>query len=339
MEGDSRLPWLAALALLLCAMFFAVTETALSSSSRPRLRVMAESGNAKAGKALAVLDDFDRAITTILICTNIVHISIATLVTITVTRRWGVSFVTLSTILTTMVVFFAGEMLPKSIAKKYAESLAMRCAPVLSFFMLIFKPLAWLLSKLGNAVSGLIKGEPELSVTEDEIYNIIEDLTEDGTLNEEQGELISSAMSFGDKTVEKIFTHRTGFVAIEANDSVEHILSLIKSCSHSRLPVYEGSTDNIIGILEIRSFIKAYLKHGEKVRVRELLNDAMFVPADTKIDDLLSMMSRNRQSIAIVNDGYGGTFGLVTIEDIVEELVGEIEDEDDARSQNGGGLS
>ena len=338
MEGDSRLSWIAVAVLMLCAMFFAVTETAFSASSRPRLKVMSDNGNAKAGRALAVLDEFDKAITTILICTNIVHISIATLVTVAVTKRWGVNAVTVSTIVTTIAVFFAGEMLPKSIAKKYAEDLALFCAGPLKFFMTVFSPLAKLLSGIGVAFSKAIKGEPEISVTEDELYDIIEDLTEDGKLNEEQGDLISSALQFGDKTVESIMTHRVNFVAIEAGDDVKQILELIKSCTHSRLPVYSGNIDNIIGILEIRRFIKTYLKCGEKTDISKLLTEPFFILNETKIDDLLPLMSKNRQTIAIVQDKFGGTFGLVTVEDIVEELVGEIWDEDDpaAPAEKGG---
>lgn len=329
MESDSRLPWIAAIILLFVAMFFAISETAISSSSRNRLKVFSDNGNKRADAAIAVIDNFDKAITTILICTNIVHISIATLVTVAVTKMWGVGFVSISTIITTMAVFLVGEMIPKSIAKKYAEDLAMFCAPVLELCMAVFKPLAWLLTVAGEAVSKLIKGEPELSVTEEELFDIIEDLTEDGTLNEQQGELISSALQFGDLTVERIMTHRVKFVSIDADSSVSDILSAVKSCTHSRLPVYEGSIDNIIGIVQIRKFIKNYLKYGESLDIRTIMDEPLFVKHDMNIDDLLPVMSRNKQSLAIVTDEFGGTFGLVTIEDMVEELVGEIWDEDD----------
>ena len=329
MDDGSRLPLIAAVILLFCAMFCAITEISFASASKNRLKVMAEAGNKKAEKALYVLDNFDRAISTILIMTNIVHISIATLVTVYVTKKWGVSAVSVSTIITTMVVFFAGEMLPKSIAKKYAESLAMFCAGILKFFMALFSPVSAFLSAVGNGVSKLIKGEPELSVTEDELYDIIEDMTEEGTLNEEQGDLISSALQFNALTVESVLTPRVDMVAVSADDSIENILSVIKSCNHSRLPVYEGSIDNITGILQIRKFIKANLKLGDKTDLRELLEKPYFVHQSIKIDDLLPDMTLNRQSMAIVTDNYGGTLGLLTIEDILEELVGEIWDEDD----------
>ena len=169
MDDGSRLPWLLAVLLLLCAAFLAVTETAFASASRPRLKAMADAGNAKAKKALSVLDDFDRAITTILILTNIVHLSTASIVTLTATRRWGLGVVTLSTLLTTVAVFFVGEMLPKSFAKKLAEPAALFCAGPISFFMRLLTPLSSLLTAIGEKVSATVRGEPELSVTEDEL--------------------------------------------------------------------------------------------------------------------------------------------------------------------------
>ena len=157
MDDGSRLPWAIAVLLLFCAVFCAVTEISFASASRPRLKVFAESGNRKAQAALDVLEEFDKAITTILILTNIVHLSIASIVTVAVTKRWGVSAVTVSTLITTFAVFFAGEMLPKSIAKKYAESTAMLCAGPLKFFMVLFSPLSRLLSHIGEAVSKALR--------------------------------------------------------------------------------------------------------------------------------------------------------------------------------------
>ena len=329
MDDGSSLPWIIAIILLFCAMFCAVTEISFSASSKPRLRVFAESGNKKAQIALDILEDFDKAISTVLIMTNIVHISVASIVTVAVTKRFGLSAVSVSTIITTMVLFFAGEMLPKSIAKKYAESVAMFCARPLKFFMAVFSPLSALLSAIGGGVSKLVKGEPELSVTEDELYDIIEDMTEEGTLNEEQGDLISSAIQFADITVESVLTPRVDIVAVDSEDSLEDILSVIKSCNHSRLPVYEGSIDNIVGILQIRKFIKAYLKNKDGLELLPLVDEACFIYQGTKLDDVLPLMTKNRQSIAIVTDNYGGTVGIVTVEDVVEEIVGEIWDEDD----------
>lgn len=329
MDDGSRLPWILAIALLFAAAYFALAETAFASVSRSRIRTLAERGDARAERAQAVLDDFDRAITTILIGTNIAHLSIAALVTVAVTRRWGLSAVSVSTLITTLAVFFAGEMLPKSIAKKYSETLSLAMAGSLQFFIRLFSPVSALLTKIGEAASRLTRGEPELSVTEDELYDIIEDMTEEGTLDEDQGELISSALQFGDVTVESILTPRVDLEAIDIGHSHDEILNQIKAQNHSRLPVYEGSIDNIIGILQIRRFIKAYLHERESLDVRALLDEPLFIHQSTNIDEVLPIMTKARMNIAVITDNYGGTLGIVTVEDILEELVGEIWDEDD----------
>ena len=329
MDDGSRLPWLIAIVLLFCAAFFAVTETAFASASRVKIKTAADRGDSRAQNALFILDNFDRAISTLLICTNIVHITTATIVTVAVTKRWGLSAVSLSTILTTVVVFFAGEMLPKSIAKKFSEKLCLSCAGALRFFMVVFAPLSRFLTWIGQSAAKLSKGDSQISVTEDELYEIIEDMTEEGSLDEEQGDLISSALQFGDVTVESILTPRVDLVAIDIASGHESILETVKSTTHSRLPVYEGSIDNVIGVLQIRTYIKAYLRMGRNLDVRPLLDEVFFIHQSAKIDELLPVMSRRRLNVAVVTDNYGGTLGIVTVEDILEELVGEIWDEDD----------
>lgn len=301
----------------------------MASASRSRIKASAERGDFRAKKTLYVLDNFDLAISTLLICTNIVHIAAASIVTLAVTRKWGVSAVSISTIITTVVVFFAGEMLPKSVAKKYSDTLALSCAPVLCFFMKLFAPLSKLLTWIGQAAAKLTPGDSQISVTEDELYDIIEDMTEEGSLDEDQGDLISSALQFGDVTVESVLTPRVDIVAININSSHAELLSLIKSTNHSRLPVYEGSIDNIIGVLQIRKYIKAYLRLGENLDIKPMLDEVLFVHQSTNIDELLPILSRRKLNIAVVTDNYGGTLGIVTVEDILEELVGEIWDEDD----------
>ena len=329
MDDGSRLPWIIAALLLVCAAFFAVTETSMASASRSRIKASAERGDFRAKKTLYVLDNFDLAISTLLICTNIVHIAAASIVTLAVTKKWGVSAVSLSTIITTIVVFFAGEMLPKSVAKKYSDTLALSCAPVLCFFMKLFAPLSKLLTWIGQAAAKLTPGDSQISVTEDELYDIIEDMTEEGSLDEDQGDLISSALQFGEVTVESVLTPRVDIVAININSSHAELLSLIKSTNHSRLPVYEGSIDNIIGVLQIRKYIKAYLRIGENLDIKPMLDEVLFVHQSTNIDELLPILSKRKLNIAVVTDNYGGTLGIVTVEDILEELVGEIWDEDD----------
>ena len=329
MDDGSRLPWIIAIILLFCAAYLALAETAFASASRNKLKIAADRGDQRAESALYVLDRFDRAITTLLICTNIVHIAAAALVTVAVTRRWGLGAISISTPITTIAVFFAGEMLPKSISKKYPERFSKGTAGTLRVLMAVFGPLSAALTWIGQTAAGLTRGDPELSVTEDELYDIIEDMTEEGALDEEQGDLISSALQFGDVTVESVLTPRVDLVALDVSAPLDEILSCVKSTNHSRLPVYEGSIDSIIGVLQIRRFIKAYLRQGQTLQLRPLLDEVFFVHQSTNIDELLPIMSKRRLNMAVVTDNYGGTLGIVTVEDILEELVGEIWDEDD----------
>ena len=327
--GPSIWPWLISALLILFAAYLAVTETALAAASRIRMKTLAEHGNKKAEKVLEALDHFDRTISTLLICTNIAHLGAASLITLAVTRIWGISAVTLSTFITTLVVFFAGEMLPKSVAKKYADRLALVCVRPLSALVWFFRPASSLLAAIGNAVPSRTEEEADVSATEEEIHEIIDDLTEEGTLDEEHGDLISSALRFNDITVESVLTPRVDVDAIDIDDSPEDILRQIQEQNHSRLPVYEDSIDHIIGILRIRRYLRAYLDQGKNVSLRKLLDEPYYVTESAKINDLLSRMSRDKQSMAIVSDHYGGTVGIVTTEDILETLVGDIYDEED----------
>ena len=329
MDDGSILSVLIILALLLFADYFAVCETSFAAVSRIRLKTAMERGDRRANKAMYVCERFDKAITTILIGTNIVHLSCASYVTVLVTRRWGLSAVTLSTFVTTLVVFFVGEMLPKSIAKKYSLRLALGTASSLVFFMHLLTPVSFVLTKIGEFASRLTKGDSEVSVTEDELYDIIENMTDEGDLDSEQGDLVHSALAFGDLTAESILTARVDMETIDVDDPLEEILSQVKASRHSRIPVYQDSVDNIIGVLQIRRFMREYLQKREKTDLRSLLDEPYFVHQSAKIDELLSVMSSKKINMTIVTDSYGGTVGIVTVEDILEELVGEIWDEDD----------
>ena len=329
MDDGSILSVLIILALLLFADYFAVCETSFAAVSRIRLKTAMERGDRRANKAMYVCERFDKAITTILIGTNIVHLSCASYVTVLVTRRWGLSAVTLSTFVTTLVVFFVGEMLPKSVAKKYSLRLALGTASSLVFFMHLLTPISFVLTKIGEFASRLTKGDSEVSVTEDELYDIIENMTDEGDLDSEQGDLVHSALAFGDLTAESILTARVDMETIDVDDPLEEILAQVKASRHSRIPVYQDSVDNIIGVLQIRRFMREYLQKREKTDLRSLLDEPYFVHQSAKIDELLSVMSSKKINMTIVTDSYGGTVGIVTVEDILEELVGEIWDEDD----------
>ncbi len=329
MDDGSWLSILFLIALLGMAMYFAFAETAFASVSKNRIRVRQEKGDARAKKAMWVLDNFDRAITTILIGTNIAHLTAAAVMTVLVTHHFGMGAVAWGTLVTTLILFLFGEMLPKTIAKKYSERFCLGTAGSLCFFMHFFAPLAALLTAIGQGLAKLSKGEGEVSVTEDELYDLIEDMTDAGSLDEDQGDLVQSALEFGDITVEHVLTARVDMAAIDVAWPAEKVIQFIRSQRHTRLPVYEGQVDDIIGILQIRKYIRAWLSQGDGVDIRSLLDVAYFVPSTTKVDDLLPELSRNRSNMAVVTDPWGGTLGVVTVEDILEELVGEIWDEED----------
>lgn len=329
MDEGSWLSWFIIAMLVFAASYFATAETAFASVSRIKVKSELDRGDRRAKKALYILDNFDKAITTILIGTNIVQIVAASMVTVLVKNRWGISAVTVSTIITTFVIFFAGEMLPKSIGKKYSCRFSLSLASSLNFLMLIFTPLAHVLTAIGQAVAKHTKGDLEVTVTEDELYDIIENMKDEGELDSERGNLVHSALMFADVTAESIVTPRVDVAAIDIETELQEILAFVKTSRHSRFPVYEGSIDNIIGVLQIRKFIKSYIKQGNDLDVRFVLDDIYFAHQSTKIDELLSEMSRKRLNMAVVTDNYGGTLGIVTVEDILEELVGDIWDEDD----------
>ncbi len=329
MDGDPRLSYLIAAILIYCAAWLAVTETALASVSRNKIKIAFERGDFRAEKALYALDNFEQAISTILICTNITHISAATIVTVTVTRQFGLSWVTLSTIIMTVLVFFFGEMLPKSIAAKYPEKFTLTHAALLTGLMRILKPLSGILTRIGNFAARITRSEAEISVTEEELHDIIDDLEEEGKLDEDESDLIQSAIEFGDRKIGSIYTPAEKIVALNIEDSPEEILQQIKEANHSRFPVFQGSLDNIIGILQIRDFIKEYLEKGSETDTLSLLSRPLTVRSNYNIDDILDVMADHQYTLAVVKDSQGKTLGVVSMEDILEELVGDIWDEDD----------
>ena len=328
MDPDSRTIVIVCI-LFIASAYFALTETAIASVSRNRIKVRADKGTPGAKKVLYVLDNFEDAITTLLICTNIAHIAAAATVTAAVTRKWGLSAVTASTFIMTLAMFFAGEMLPKSIGKKLSVRSSLACAGLLVVLMKIMKPVTFILAGIGRLTLKIAGSDEEVSVTEDEIYDIIEDMTEEGSLDEEASELISSALSFGDLTVTSIMTPRVDIEGIDINMPKEEILAKLLDQNHSRLIVYDGTIDNVVGVLQLRRFLKSYISRKTIPGIRRMTDKVFFAHQSMPIDELFDNMTTNKFNIAVVLDGFGGTLGIVTIEDIIEEIVGEIWDEDD----------
>lgn len=328
MPEDSWLSIILIFALLLMGAYFASCEIALSSVNRVRIRLLADKGDRGAKNVQYILDHFDSALSTILIGNNLSHILASSIVTVLAARTWGANAVAATTLVLTVIVFFFAELLPKSVAKKYSEHFSQSIAGSLILLMRICKPFSWLLTAIGNAGAKLVGGNGS-AVTEDEFYDMVENIAEEGSLEVKKGELVQSALSFGEHTVGDILTARVDVEAIDDADSIEDILQRVRAVRHSRMPVYHESIDNVVGVLSCRRFMKAYLKEGERMDLSQVMDPPFFIHSSTKIADLLPAMNRRKATIAIVTDDYGGMQGVVSIEDMLEELVGDIWDEDD----------
>lgn len=324
---------------VICGAYFGSAESAFSAMNKIRIKSKAEDGNKGAKNALYISNNFDRALTTLLIGNNIAHIASASIATLIATRLWGSSdtVALLCTIVTTLIVFLFSEMIPKSFANDRSETVSLLFSSSLRFFMKILYPFGVFFSSISAGITKLfsrfLKPKDEPSITEEELYDIIDTVEEEGVVNEEQGELLKSAMDFSGTHAEDVMTMRDDIVAVDLSLPNAEILSLIRDTNHSRLPVYRGDIDHIVGILHIRSFIRGYLKNP-KVPLRSLLMPAFRVSPRALIDDLLEEMRQHKFYLGVVSDPSGKTLGIVSIEDFLEELVGEIWDEDDVVDKN-----
>jgi len=334
MGSDSWLPYLCLVLLLLGAAYFASAETAYSSVNRIRIKTKAENGSKSAKKAWYILENFDKTLSTLLLGNNVVHIATASLATLIFSSIWGEGAVAYTTVVTTVVVFLVGETIPKNIGKARSETLALSFAPSLRALMTLLTPFVYVLTALANLIAKLFGSVEDPTVTEEEINQMIENIQEEtemsgDTAANENIDLIHSAFEFDDHTAQDVFTPRMDVDALPADASPEEIIAYIKESKHSRLPVYRDTIDDIAGILSIRKYLKAYYRQGDKTVLEELLDKPHFVHKTVRIDDLLREMSAQKVHLSIVTDDYGGTMGIITMEDILEELVGEIWDEDD----------
>lgn len=317
--------------LILFSGFFSATETAFSCANKIKLRTLASNGNKRATKVLVLAEEnFDMLISTILVGNNIVNISAATISTLLFALliknpKIDSSFV--STAVTTVVVLIFGEITPKFIAKTYPEKLAMLFYPVIRFFTFLFKPINIIFSGWKKFISVAFKLKNDEVITEEEIITIVEEAKEDGTLKQEETELIKSVIEFDDQEVENIYTPRVNLVAVDINSSMEDIQKVFQTTKFSRLPVYLETIDQIIGTIHQSDFYS--LLFTKATSIKSILKEPYFTTSHTKISKLLNQLQKNKTHMAIVLDEYGGTLGIVTMEDILEELVGEIWDEHD----------
>ncbi len=322
---------LALIALVFVSGFFSSTETAYSCSSRIKLRAMATAGNKRAGKVLALAEEnFDGLISTVLIGNNIVNITAATIATIFFTiifKGTKVDASVISTVVTTIAILILGEITPKFIAKAKPEQTAMLYYPLIKFFYYVFFPLNKIFGGWKWLIAKIFRMKNVEVVTEEEIMTVVEEAEEDGTLNEEETKLIRSVIEFDDVEVGDILIPRVNMVAVESSTSVDKILKIFEKEGYSRIPVYKESIDTIVGTIHQKDFYSLYLS-GRKT-IDGIIQPALFTTEHIKISNLLKQLQSKKVHMAVVLDEYGGTLGIVTLEDILEELVGEIWDEHD----------
>ena len=316
-------------AMMIFSALFSGTETAFSSVNKLRLKNYEAQGSRKAKKALKLANRFDEVLTAVLIGNNIVNIATSSVSTIVFIKLIGSKGAAVSTIVVTILVLVFCEVLPKSYAKKNAEKLALAFAGPLSFLVIVFKPFVWLLNKLSSAIA---KGDEAPSVTEDELKYMIDEIEEQGVIEEQESELVKSALEFDEITVNEILIPRVKVIGVEKSATIDDIKELFSSEMYSRLPVYEKSLDNIIGIITNKAFFKMLVEGGSDIS--KIMQEVPHI-ADTKlISEAMRDMQRSKVHLAVVIDQYGGTKGIITLEDIIEELVGEIYDEDDEIETN-----
>lgn len=325
MDGNATLTTIILVVLVAFSAFFSSAETAYTSMNRVRIKNMANSGNKRAEKVLALAEDYDRLISSILIGNNIVNILSSSLATVLFVGFLGNKGVTASTVVMTVVILLFGEVAPKSIARVKSETIAMAFYPVLSLIVKLLTPFNFLMGCWQSLIGKLFKSDEEHGVTEEEIITMVEEAKSDGEIDEHESELIRSAIEFTDLCVEDILTPRVDIVAVDVEESNEEIAAKFAESGFSRLPVYEESVDDIIGILHEKDFYRS----RDRLSVRDMMTTPICVVPTTSLTVLLKLLQQQKGHMAVVMDEYGGVIGIVTLEDILEELVGEIWDEHD----------
>ena len=320
--------WVTLVILVAFSAFFSASETAFSSLNQIRLKSRADDGDRTAARVLAMSEQYDKLLSTILIGNNIVNIAAASIGTIIFTKMLGAERgATVSTMVLTIVVLIFGEVTPKSLAKELPETIATAVAPVLSLLMLVLTPLTWLFSQWKRLLNHFVHSSESDTITEGELMTMVSEAENDGELTDRESELIRSAIEFDDVEVEEILTPRVDVVAVADDISLEELAQTFAESGYSRLPVYHGTIDNIIGVVHEKDFYIARLKKATKIE--DLVAPTLYTTGSTQISQLLRTLREQHHHMAVVVDEYGGTEGIITLEDILEELVGEIWDEHD----------
>ena len=323
--------------IIICVImsaYFSATETAFNTFNRIRVKGYAEKGNKKAQRVLKLADGYDRLISTILVGNNIVNILAASLATLFFAGIFKDSSVitedlnaTISTAVMTLVTLTFGEITPKSLAKQFPEKFVMFSAPIINFFSIILFPITFIFGQLQKLLAKLFKSDEDSGMTEEELISIIEEAEEEGNLDEEESTLIKSAIEFNDLEVGDIFTPRIDITAVETDVSKDELERIFSESGYSRIPVYEGDLDNITGIIYYKDFFTTVYQRSAPIS--DIVKPVIYVTKSMKINDLLKELQEKQLHLAVVTDEYGSTAGIVTLEDILEEIVGEIWDEHD----------
>ena len=320
--------WVALVILVGFSAFFSASETAFSSLNQIRLKSRAEDGDSSAARVLAMAEQYDKLLSTILIGNNIVNIAAASIGTILFTRMLGAERgATVSTIVLTIIVLIFGEVTPKSLAKEMPEKVATAVSPFLVLLLALMTPLTWLFTQWKKLLGHFVHSGEADTITEGELMTMVSEAENDGELTDRESALIRSAIEFDDVEVEEILTPRVDVVAVEDDIPLEELAQTFAESGYSRLPVYHGTIDNIIGVVHEKDFYIARLKKATKID--DLVVPTLYTTGSTQISQLLRTLREQHHHLAVVVDEYGGTEGIITLEDILEELVGEIWDEHD----------
>ena len=314
--------------MVICSAYFSATETAFTSLNRIRLKSKADAGNRRAARALELVDKYDNLLSTILVGNNIVNLTASSLSTLFFTVGLQLqNGAVIATAVITVVVLIFGEVSPKSMAKEAPEQFAMFSAPIIGTLMVILTPVNWFFAVLKKGLSRIMRGGDREAITEEELVTMVDQAESEGGLDQHESKLIRAAIEFHDLEVEEILTPRVDMVAVEDTDTMEQIARAFAESGYSRLPVYHEDIDDIIGVIHEKDFHAA--RYRGLTDVKSFLGPVLYTTGNTKISELLRILQDEKAHMVIVVDEYGGTEGLVTLEDIVEELVGEIWDEHD----------
>jgi len=327
MDSSSISMLVALVVLVALSAYFSATETAFTSLNRIRLRTRADNGSLRAARALELAEEYDKLLSTILIGNNIVNITATTVATVLCTKWFRQYGPTVATVALTVIILIFGEISPKSLAKENPESWAMFSYPLLKLLMVVLTPLNFLFTQWKRLLGRVFRKKGEDGITEEELVGMVDQAENEGGLDEHESDLIRNAIEFNDLEVSEILTPRVDLVAAGENSTMEEMGALFAESGYSRIPIYHDTIDNIVGVVHEKDFYAA--RYRGETMVSNIKSPVFYTTGNTKISELLRILQKNKAHMAVVVDEYGGTEGIATLEDIVEELVGEIWDEHD----------